>query len=100
MRINPNPNASDPDLRRLERPESTPEASNFGVMPATGEDTAQLSFAGGAVAALKSRLASMPEVRQERVQALRQALASGAYSVNSQQLADAVFNEMLGPVRK
>jgi flagellar biosynthesis anti-sigma factor FlgM len=69
-------------------------------MPAAGEDTAQLSFAGGAVSALKSRLASMPEVRQERVQALRQALASGAYRVNSQQLADAVFNDLLGSVRQ
>jgi flagellar biosynthesis anti-sigma factor FlgM len=64
-------------------PQSTP-APNVD-----GQDQAQLSAQAGNVAQLKGALSQVPDIRQERVQALRQAV-SGSYRISNQQLADAV----------
>ena len=47
---------------------------------------------------LKANLAQVPEVRQERVAALSQAVSSGAYQVSDQQLSDAIGSDLLGKV--
>jgi flagellar biosynthesis anti-sigma factor FlgM len=60
-----------------------------------GEDQAQLSGAHTQVEALATQAAQLPEVRQERVQALRQAIQGGRYSTSSEQVAGAVFEHML-----
>ena len=51
------------------------------------QDGAQLS------AQLQEKLAQAPEVRHERVAAIKQAREAGTYSVSDSQLADAVFKE-------
>jgi flagellar biosynthesis anti-sigma factor FlgM len=50
-------------------------------------DSAQLS------ATLQEKLAKAPEVRHERVAAIKQAIDAGTYSVSDSQLADAMFKE-------
>lgn len=65
-------------------PQSTP-APNVD-----GQDQAQLSAQAGNVAQLKGALSQVPDIRQERVQALRQAVSSGSYRISNQQLADAI----------
>ena len=45
---------------------------------------------------LKANLAQVPEVRQERVDALRQAMSNGSYQVSDQQLSDAIGSDLLG----
>jgi flagellar biosynthesis anti-sigma factor FlgM len=46
------------------------------------------------VAALAAQAAALPEVRQERVQALRQAMQSGQYHADPQKLAGALMSHM------
>jgi flagellar biosynthesis anti-sigma factor FlgM len=61
---------------------------------AIGEDQTQLSGAHLQVAALAAQAAALPEVRQERVQALRQAMQSGQYHADPQKLAGALMSHM------
>jgi flagellar biosynthesis anti-sigma factor FlgM len=61
----------------------------------SNQDKAQLSVDSARVEHLKAALSSVPEVRQERVDALRQALSKGTYQVRDQQLADAIHSELL-----
>ena len=61
----------------------------------SNQDRAQLSVDRGRIDQLKVNLASVPEVRQDRVEALRQAMGSGNYQVSDQQLAEAIHSELL-----
>ena len=56
-----------------------------------GEDQAQLSGAHVQVQALATLASQLPEVRQERVQTLRQAVASGQYQVSPDEVAAALL---------
>lgn len=58
-------------------------------------DGASLST-GSTVSALAAQLKQMPDVRQERVAALRQAVQSGQYQVSDEQIADALHSQLLG----
>ncbi|HME36550.1 MAG TPA: flagellar biosynthesis anti-sigma factor FlgM [Candidatus Sulfotelmatobacter sp.] len=60
-----------------------------------GEDQAELSGAHAQVQALAAQALQLPEVRQERVQALRQAVEGGAYSTSPEAVAGAMFAHML-----
>ena len=51
------------------------------------QDGTQLS------ATLQEKLAKAPEVRHERVTAIKQALDAGTYNVSDSQVADAMFKE-------
>ena len=44
---------------------------------------------------LAAKVASAPEIRQDRVDQLRQAISSGTYSVSDQQLAQAMLSDGL-----
>lgn len=61
----------------------------------SGQDQAQLSINGGTVQRLQANLAQLPDVRQEKVGALRQAVASGSYQISDQQLSDAIGSDLL-----
>ena len=71
-------------------------AQNLGGTLALTPDSAQLSVDGEKVQQLKSDLAAVPDVRQDRVAALQQAIASGSYKVSSQQIAQAMSSDLLG----
>ncbi len=60
-----------------------------------GEDQAQLSGMHVQVQALAAQAAQLPEVRQERVSALRQVVLGGSYHPSSDQVAGAIFDDML-----
>jgi len=64
----------------------------------SGQDQAQLSVDSETIQRLRSNLSQVPEVRQERVDALRQAVGSGSYQVSDQQLSDAISADLLGKV--
>ena len=59
-------------------------------------DQAQLSVAQDKIDQLQAELSRLPEVRQDRVQALQRALKEGRYRVTNEQIAEAVFSEFLG----
>jgi flagellar biosynthesis anti-sigma factor FlgM len=62
---------------------------------ALGEDQAQLSGSHVQVNALAAQASQLPEVRQERVQALRQAVQSGQYTASPEEVAGAMFADMI-----
>ena len=73
-------------------------ASSDARSPASrpqGDDQVQFSGAQGQVQALAKQVLQFPEMRQEKVNALRQAVLDGDYQVGSKQVADAVFAHML-----
>jgi flagellar biosynthesis anti-sigma factor FlgM len=70
-----------------------PAESTSGSSPGSlAGDQAQLSSAGAQVTALAAQLLQLPEVRQERVQALRQAIEAGSYAPNPQAVAGALLD--------
>ena len=58
------------------------------------EDTAVLSTSEDAVRSLESEIQNLPDVRQERVAALRSAIESKQYSVSPEKIADAIYREI------
>jgi flagellar biosynthesis anti-sigma factor FlgM len=59
------------------------------------EDQAQLSGAHAQVGALTAQAAQLPDVRPERVQALRLAVQSGAYRASPEAVAGALVSHMI-----
>lgn len=63
-----------------------------------GEDEGELSAVHAQVRALAARAARYPEVRQERVRALRQSIERGLYCPRPVQVAGAILEHMInGP---
>jgi flagellar biosynthesis anti-sigma factor FlgM len=62
-----------------------------------GEDQAQLSGAHVQVQALTAQVLQFPEIRQEKVNTLRQLVLGGSYQPSANQLAEAVLAHMLAP---
>jgi flagellar biosynthesis anti-sigma factor FlgM len=79
--------------------QNTTPASSSAAAGALGEDQAQLSGAHVQVEALAAQASHLPEVREERVQALRQAIQSGHYQPSPESVAGALLAHMAaGPV--
>jgi flagellar biosynthesis anti-sigma factor FlgM len=74
-------------------PGSAAAHSSGGV--SAGDDEAQLSGTHVQVEALAGQAAQLPEVRQERVSALRQAVASGQYQPATESVSGAMFDHMM-----
>ena len=91
MRINLNP-SSMPELERSSGSASTSKTGEgtAGANSSVADDVAHLSTGSDSVQALKAQLASVPEVRQPRVDALRQAIADGSFKVSPERIAEAM----------
>lgn len=76
----------------------SPTQQNRPAPVASGQDQAQLSVDNQTIQRLKADLSQVPEIRQERVDALRQAVSNGSYHVSDQQLGDAIASDLLGRV--
>ncbi len=66
-----------------------------GVNLNLNEDQAQLSGTHVLVQALVAEAAQLPDVRQEKVSALRQAVQSGGYGSDPAQVAGALFSHLV-----
>jgi flagellar biosynthesis anti-sigma factor FlgM len=73
---------------------STSAETQLGSDP-LGTDQAQLSGVHLQVQALAAQAAQLPEVRQERVSALRQAVLGGNYDTTPEQTAGALLGHMI-----
>jgi len=71
--------------------ESALRSSGSRVAP----DEARLSLDHARVQALEAQARNYPEVRQDKVEPLQRALASGAYQPDASRTAEAMYNEML-----
>lgn len=76
---------------------STPQ--NRSAPVSSGQDNAQLSVGNQTIQNAQSALSQVPEIRQERVNALRQAISSGQYQVSDQQLSTAMSADLAGQLR-
>ena len=68
------------------------EGARVGLSP----DEVQFSVDGEKVQQLKTDLASLPDLRQDRVTALKEALEEGSYNVPGEQIAQAMSSELAG----
>jgi flagellar biosynthesis anti-sigma factor FlgM len=57
-------------------------------------DQAHFSFDNTRVRALESEVMAQPEVRQQRVDLLRQSLGKGEYAISDGQIADAMLADL------
>lgn len=104
MRIDPNsvlggvpPEGSSGAANRRTGQAAASDATAPGSQPGPQEDGAVLSSSAQVAAALSAQFAATPEVRQNRVEALRQAINDGTYQVSPQQVAHSLFAELLAP---
>lgn len=77
------------------RSQSAPVPNASAVRTQAAEDEAVLSGAYIEVQALAAQVAQLPEVRNERVQALREAVETGSYSADAREVAGAILAEMI-----
>jgi flagellar biosynthesis anti-sigma factor FlgM len=69
---------------------------NTGGSVGLSPDEVQFSVDGEKVQQLKTDLAALPDLRQDRVTALKQALEEGSYNVSGEQIAPAMSSELAG----
>ena len=69
-------------------------SAKAGGQKVQGGDSADLS-SDVQLSGLEAKVASSPDIRQDRVDQVRQAIASGTYSVSDEQLADAILRDIL-----
>ncbi|MGH9325412.1 MAG: flagellar biosynthesis anti-sigma factor FlgM [Terriglobia bacterium] len=60
------------------------------------EQGVEVSLSETGIQALTTQLASLPSIRQDRVQALQQAVSNGTYQVSNKQIANAIHADLFG----
>ncbi len=70
---------------------ATSAHDNLGPLGSGAVDVANLSTGSEAVQQLKAHLAGVPDVRQQRVNELRQAIGNGTFQVSPAKIADAML---------
>lgn len=83
-----------PESSRSSTQNAASDARTSGSNP-LGEDQAELSGVHNQVQALAAQVSQLPEIRQEKVDALRQVVLGGSYQPGSKQIAEALFAHML-----
>ena len=82
-----------PEEKKTERA-TTARPAEQPASEATSLDRARLSFDQARVQSLESQVLAQPEVRQEKVDLLRQAVGKGEYAVSEGQIADAMIADL------
>ncbi len=94
MRIDLNPGAQ--PLEESNRPNgSSTAATTRSAENIFAQDRTQLSDAHAQVQTLVAEAAHLPEIRQEKVQSIRQAMAGGIYRPVPQQTAGAMLADLM-----
>ncbi|MBZ5706017.1 MAG: flagellar biosynthesis anti-sigma factor FlgM [Acidobacteriia bacterium] len=93
MRIDPN--IRTPEAADAARPAKSNTRAANQTAGGEGLDKAQLSLDQAHLQALEAKVNGLPEVRGEKVEALRQVIREGNYEVTPEQTAEAMFAELL-----
>jgi len=94
MKVNLNPSSLTPsDSQQVRKPASTEEAGSPGSISTVDGDKVTLSTDTSGIATLQAAALSQPELRSDKVEALRQAIATGQYKVEPDKIAEAMVNE-------
>lgn len=78
-------------LNNVEREEKSKKASGKQSGPTNIEDKATLSSEALDISSLKAQVHATPEVRHDKVEALRQQVQNGQYKVDADQIAKAIL---------
>ena len=65
---------------------------------AQAPDLTRLSVDRERIEKLSSSLTQLPDIRQDRVDAIQKALFNGTFSVSNEQIAESVLTELLGEI--
>jgi len=95
MRIDPNQGAQTLPESVVTSQNASSAGAQSTAAAAPGEDQAQLSGAHFQVQALVAQALQFPEVRQEKVNALRQVVLEGNYRPSASDVANSVFSHLL-----
>lgn len=94
MKVDLNGTAPDPiPSQRGSSPAPQPSSLSHNA----AEDKATLSLGRDHIAALTSQAMATSETRQDKIEALRQSIASGQYKVDPGQVAEAILGEAAKP---
>lgn len=85
------------EVEAAKPPEVTKEESNVGAVQKSG-DTVSLSQSARDIQLAKDAVEAAPEVREEVVQDLKKEVDSGAYKVDSNQIADKMVGSNIDEV--
>jgi negative regulator of flagellin synthesis FlgM len=105
MRIDPNQYLNNDQTDKVKQANTRvtqpqPQTSGAQGSPEVdSQDTFQLSGALGQVQRLMDQLDQTPDVRSERVAALRQQVQQGTYQPSAEQIANALISDMRGNKR-
>jgi flagellar biosynthesis anti-sigma factor FlgM len=100
MKVGPNTHALEPSDREKTGPASPAPASDVHVNEAAGVDKPRFSCDQKRLQSLEAQAMAQPEVREQKVEALRQAIGKGEYAVSNVQVADAMIAELGGENRR
>ncbi len=95
MKIDLNPSSMQ-ELARSNGSAAAAQASQPAVSNQPGaslDDVAHLSTGSDAIQKLKTQLDAVPDVRQQRVEGLRQSLRNGSFQVSPERIAGAMLGE-------
>ena len=91
MRIALNPSAMTELGRSSDATTGTKPADTTKLEAPNAEDIAHLSSGSDALQKLKVQLDALPEIRQQRVDALRQAISDSTYTISPHSIATAML---------
>ena len=98
MRIDPQiPTTDATAVTSASNQRSGAAANTSGGVAGAPTDSVQLSSAQSVLSSLVLQLANVPDVRQQKVDALRTQIQSGQYQIHNQQVANAIVDELVGP---
>jgi len=83
-------------LNGMEREDKTKKAGAKSPGASHVEDKASLSTDTLSLSSLEAKVQASPEVRQDKVEALRQAIQNGEYEVDPQKIAHAILEHNKG----
>lgn len=69
------------------------QAAISNVEPNTADDAATVSVDSARMTSMVAKATSAPEIREDKVEALRQAIANGQYNIDPAQIADAMIRD-------
>ena len=79
-------------LQGLERDDKTRKAGSKAPSTPNVEDKTSLSVDTLSISSLEARAMSVPQIRQDKVEALRQSIQNGEYKVEPEKIAQAILN--------
>jgi negative regulator of flagellin synthesis FlgM len=82
-----------PNSRRVGASQKTDDAAP--VRPASQGDSVSLSLKARRLQAARETLAAMPEIREEKVAAIRAQIEAGTYKIDGEKIADKMIAEAL-----